>query len=551
MNKPNEIKMYLYVSYFLDSNEKRQHEVDLCLFYNIMSNLFSEIHIVTEHRAAHEKLKDFKSKFHTERLHAHMVHMRPTYDTFFSFMRQKQEPKAYFILANADIYFDRTLMRMPKFLTSDTALCLARHDMGPQGLQIYRLTPDSQDVWIFQGPPKQNVQAPFCLGKPGCDNLIAFKLQRAGYKIKNPARNIVLTHLHASQVRHYSAKDRVGSPREYLQVPIQPFVADTLTEFQTIPLYEEVSLVETDVNSQTFIEQPNVVSLKGVKLFIVYSSLDSQLETLREQATFQDFHSFVTRPNACLFQDRDWTVLFHVNDSFMPLYMDRLMNTYWTKLRSQKHKLVLYTDWKWTAPQWFKLYSTKFDAIYVPNQFLKDKLPTLAKCPNVRLWTPQYWTIFKHEETRPSTVFASLYVVEDSAHLAQYNSIKTFVFGNFKSIQKWTEQQTLIPENSFVIVLHETPVPFILKVLAAQPKCFVLVYDQIQYAESIRRLFIPGRHIHMFKNQFDLLLLLQLLTHQKPASTEALAVSNIPINAKELIEAAPESDLQTVQTDLN
>ena len=100
-------------------------------------------------------------------------------------------------------------------------------------------------------------------------------------------------------------------------------------------------------------------------------------------------------------------------------------------------------------------------------------------------------------------------------------------------------------------MLHETPVPFILKVLAAQPKCFVLVYDQIQYAESIRRLFIPGRHIHMFKNQFDLLLLLQLLTHQKPASTEALAVSNIPINAKELIEAAPESDLQTVQTDLN
>src|SRR5204862_5215377 len=48
----------------------------------------------------------------------------------------------------------------------------------------------SQDVWAFEGPVKPVAFSDFALGKPGCDNRIAYELGQAGYEVLNPCLSI-------------------------------------------------------------------------------------------------------------------------------------------------------------------------------------------------------------------------------------------------------------------------------------------------------------------------------------------------------------------------
>ena len=77
----------------------------------------------------------------------------------------------------------------------------------------------SQDVWAFKAPlPK--VDAKFLMGKPGCDNRIAYEFRRAGLRVNNPAYSIMAAHLHMSQKRNYThGKDTVPGPYA-LVVPV-------------------------------------------------------------------------------------------------------------------------------------------------------------------------------------------------------------------------------------------------------------------------------------------------------------------------------------------
>jgi len=58
---------------------------------------------------------------------------------------------------------------------------------------------DSQDVWVFKGPVKQQLKADFPLGVPRCDNRLMYQLQEAGYKVLNPAFSIKAFHIHKGQ----------------------------------------------------------------------------------------------------------------------------------------------------------------------------------------------------------------------------------------------------------------------------------------------------------------------------------------------------------------
>ena len=78
-----------------------------------------------------------------------------------------------------------------------SVLCLSRHDVCDDGaLQFDSLVATlSQDVWAFKAPlPK--VDAKFLMGKPGCDNRIAYEFRRAGLRVNNPAYSIMAAHLH-------------------------------------------------------------------------------------------------------------------------------------------------------------------------------------------------------------------------------------------------------------------------------------------------------------------------------------------------------------------
>jgi hypothetical protein len=58
------------------------------------------------------------------------------------------------------------------------------------------------------------------MGKPGCDNAIAQRIEAAGYALYNPSRDIKSIHLHNTAVRNYDAADRsqaIDLPYKYIQ----------------------------------------------------------------------------------------------------------------------------------------------------------------------------------------------------------------------------------------------------------------------------------------------------------------------------------------------
>lgn len=57
----------------------------------------------------------------------------------------------------------------------------------------------------------------FQLGKPGCDNRIAYLFKDAGLLPINPCKKIKSYHYHSSGFRTYTQKERI--PRPYLLVP--------------------------------------------------------------------------------------------------------------------------------------------------------------------------------------------------------------------------------------------------------------------------------------------------------------------------------------------
>ena len=74
------------------------------------------------------------------------------------------------------------------FLCPFAVLCLSRHDVCEDGALQFdsHVATLSQDVWAFR-PPLPKVGAQFLMGKPGCDNRIAYEFRKAGMRVNNPA----------------------------------------------------------------------------------------------------------------------------------------------------------------------------------------------------------------------------------------------------------------------------------------------------------------------------------------------------------------------------
>jgi hypothetical protein len=105
------------------------------------------------------------------------------------------------VIANADIYIPRaTLALIDQNIEPGQAYCLARWDFSARrGVSLFDVD-DSQDCWVFRGPPLA-VTADFNFGQPGCDSRFAHELQLAGYDVLNPSRDVRTYHVHFGQSR--------------------------------------------------------------------------------------------------------------------------------------------------------------------------------------------------------------------------------------------------------------------------------------------------------------------------------------------------------------
>jgi len=122
----------------------------------------------------------------------------PTGRPSFSELFRMCKPDRVNVIANADIYLERLAQGPPPM----NCWALSRYDIDPTGAATLWDHTDSQDCWIVAGGPYE-VDAPYPMGVPGCDNALIHALEKAGFKVSNPSKTIHTYHLHLSNYRSY------------------------------------------------------------------------------------------------------------------------------------------------------------------------------------------------------------------------------------------------------------------------------------------------------------------------------------------------------------
>ena len=119
------------------------------------------------------------------------------------------------IIANSDIEIAPETLALFDRLPEGTVWCLSRWDLVGEHWTP-RLRRDSQDVWAVRG--SLSVDAPFTMGVPGCDNVLAHRLRHGnGMRLDNPVWSVVCRHHHMCGVRTYPIER--GKDRDFFRLP--------------------------------------------------------------------------------------------------------------------------------------------------------------------------------------------------------------------------------------------------------------------------------------------------------------------------------------------
>jgi hypothetical protein len=97
-------------------------------------------------------------------------------------------------------------------MESNDCYALTRYELDGN---LYQVPEHSQDVWIFKEMVK-DIFGEFYLGIGGCDNRIAYEIEKSGYNISNPCLSIKVHHVHTDTNREWLNLKRIDPP--YLMV---------------------------------------------------------------------------------------------------------------------------------------------------------------------------------------------------------------------------------------------------------------------------------------------------------------------------------------------
>lgn len=191
------MKINIFQNYYLSDNEARNIELVECNTRNAMLSYYSDD------------------------VYFHVTKHRFTFNEFFEMT--KEYPNDINIVANSDIYFTQSCIHRIEMLfrnianPNKTCLALSRHDLDSEGNEVLFNRVDSQDAWCFFGQVPKVQGADFYVGGiAGCDNKIAYLLQKEGYALFNPSMDIKIIHLHDSKYRTWNTPNNL---KEQLKPP--------------------------------------------------------------------------------------------------------------------------------------------------------------------------------------------------------------------------------------------------------------------------------------------------------------------------------------------
>ena len=208
----------LFVEYFIHSNPIRAKEIDFCLIANLYQlSALDHIFIITHNKEETKCVKIFSRQAPVKSTIIELDIPRPTYGELFSLIHTHSEDDDVNILSNSDIVFDSTI-RKADCIKEDQIFAITRWDWTDDGLKLFNKPKISQDAWILRGKPRSCLfEINFTTGVPACDNVILGHFFRCEYKVKNPCRDIIIKHVHDSDIHDYQWSKRVQGQGYFIE----------------------------------------------------------------------------------------------------------------------------------------------------------------------------------------------------------------------------------------------------------------------------------------------------------------------------------------------
>ncbi|WP_083783235.1 exostosin family protein [Oceanicaulis sp. HTCC2633] len=193
----------LFMPYFKPKEEARAEELKLCLERNRENKAISHIYLMVDDDAQVDTSDGRVTVLRLDR--------RPTYQDWTAFSEERC-PDHISVLANADIYFDDTLLKLEELFAADPLgfVALTRYELVNDGLELHPNPHWSQDTWAYLPSHASNPDRDRCLsfplGVPRCDNKVAYTFAVYGHKVYNPCVDVRSVHVHQTGIRTYDKK---------------------------------------------------------------------------------------------------------------------------------------------------------------------------------------------------------------------------------------------------------------------------------------------------------------------------------------------------------
>src|ERR1043165_6934941 len=225
--------MILLAGLYLDPNRERLAELLTCIERNAANRHIDAVHVFVEEEADVSSFPQLES----QKIPIVPNGRRVTFRRLFDYANRELRGERV-IVANTDVFFDRTLARLDDYDLTGWLLCLSRWDLNGDGVWRHFDYDMSQDAWIFEAPVP-DIACNFHLGVLGCETRLAWEAAHAGLKLANPSRSIRAYHLPASGVRRYEHRwmdgpgravapvhlDTAGIPQRSIERPQLPCAA--------------------------------------------------------------------------------------------------------------------------------------------------------------------------------------------------------------------------------------------------------------------------------------------------------------------------------------
>lgn len=225
-----EERIHLILQYFVGDNEERQAEYDFCVQANLANAKVERVYCMLETELAEAKLPDWLATH--EKVTLVDGSGRLTYKQAFDYANDNLSGKIV-ALCNLDIFLDHNSdwNSAKGLFDMSIVLCLSRHefngvDESTKDPQLQRLAfANTQDCWVFRAPIFVK-DCDFSLGKLGCDNAIAHRLNASGYIPVNSPNEFKVHHYDlcrgkggANYLQHHTPNPERPEDRGCMLVP--------------------------------------------------------------------------------------------------------------------------------------------------------------------------------------------------------------------------------------------------------------------------------------------------------------------------------------------